>query len=262
MKITVSSVLKTRKAAFQIAALIAFIICGSWNSVANAAQQETDQGSRFITEIIQEPGAVINNTVTETFDENMPESAGADGAESSMSHSAEEKKKGGLPQMNVTTFPSQIFWLLITFGAMFLLFSSKILPNISEVMERRRETIDSDLETAQTLRDEADAVQDEYQKAIEKARNDAAELLTSLKDDIRADNDAAYNSYKEKTLDQIAETESKVEQYKASMLHEIRQESAVLTQDIVKTVSGMKITKSEAEKVVQSLNEDNVRKAA
>ena len=95
-----------------------------------------------------------------------------------------------LPQLAINTYASQIFWLAVSFTVMYVVFSKKVLPNISEILERRRDTIASDLETAETLREEAESVQAEYEAAIAKAQSDGAELLQELNAKISADMNA------------------------------------------------------------------------
>src|SRR5688572_18942438 len=43
---------------------------------------------------------------------------------------AEDHGGGGLPQLRLDTYPSQIFWLLVTFAALYVAFSKMVLPNI------------------------------------------------------------------------------------------------------------------------------------
>src|SRR5690606_28063422 len=54
---------------------------------------------------------------------------------------------GGLPQLDVSTFPSQLFWLFVSFGIMYMIFSRRTLPEISGVLENRQSHIQGDLET-------------------------------------------------------------------------------------------------------------------
>ena len=58
------------------------------------------------------------------------------------------KASGGLPQLNITTFPSQIFWLVVTLVVLFLLLSKVALPRIASVLEERADAIADDLDAA------------------------------------------------------------------------------------------------------------------
>ncbi|MGE3740510.1 MAG: hypothetical protein AB7I59_13525, partial [Geminicoccaceae bacterium] len=62
---------------------------------------------------------------------------------------------GGLPQLDASTFPSQIFWLIVSFATLCWLLSRKALPRVSDILEARQSRISSDLDQAAALRNEA-----------------------------------------------------------------------------------------------------------
>src|SRR5258706_16099216 len=82
----------------------------------------------------------------------------------------------GLPQMNVGTFPSQIFWLVVTFGLLFLVLWRKTLPMIEGAIGQRRGRIEGDLGTAEGFRKEAQAAFAAYEAALAQARARAHQL--------------------------------------------------------------------------------------
>lgn len=85
--------------------------------------------------------------------------------------------QGGLPQLDVHSYPTQIFWLIVSFVILYLIMSKVALPRIAEVLEERQERIADDIETAERLRSEAGAVQAEYEKALAEARGKAQALF-------------------------------------------------------------------------------------
>ena len=54
-----------------------------------------------------------------------------------------EVKSLGLPQFDYTTYSSQLFWMFVTFTICYLVFSGKILPEISAVIQNRQERIEN-----------------------------------------------------------------------------------------------------------------------
>ena len=61
----------------------------------------------------------------------------------------ESAESGGMPQLNPEFWFSQIFWLIITFGIMFILLSKLVLPKISENLEVRKAQISENIESAE-----------------------------------------------------------------------------------------------------------------
>lgn len=102
---------------------------------------------------------------------------------------AQEHAEGGLPQLNPETYPTQIFWLAVTFFLLLFLMSRVALPKVAEVLEARQEKITDDLEQAATLKGQAEAVLQAYEKSLVDARQHAQQLIAQV--NAQADADAA-----------------------------------------------------------------------
>ena len=57
-------------------------------------------------------------------------------------------ESGGMPQLDPEFWISQIFWLTITFGILYLVLSKFILPKISSNLELRKSKIQENIEAA------------------------------------------------------------------------------------------------------------------
>ena len=56
-------------------------------------------------------------------------------------NSAQGAESGGMPQLNPEFWVSQIFWLVLTFGFLYLVLSKVVLPKISNNLESRKSQI-------------------------------------------------------------------------------------------------------------------------
>ena len=82
----------------------------------------------------------------------------------------------GLPQLDIATWPSQLFWLVVLFGAGYLVMAKIVTPRIGAVLEERRQTVDGDLEKARAASADAAKIRADYESDLEKARIEAAEF--------------------------------------------------------------------------------------
>ncbi len=92
-----------------------------------------------------------------------------------------------MPQLDPTTFATQIFWLVITFGALYAILSRVALPRVADILAMRRKKIDGDLDAAATLKSEAESVLKAYEKAMADARAQAQATLRQAAEDLAAD---------------------------------------------------------------------------
>ena len=73
-------------------------------------------------------------------------------------------ESGGMPQLYPEFWISQIFWLIITIGILFIVLTKVILPKISDNLETRKSQILENIETADKQKEESQKKIDEYEK--------------------------------------------------------------------------------------------------
>ena len=69
---------------------------------------------------------------------------------------ANSAETGGMPQLNPEFWISQIFWLVLTFGTLYLILSKLILPKISNNLEVRKSKILENIEAAEKQRENSE----------------------------------------------------------------------------------------------------------
>jgi len=80
---------------------------------------------------------------------------------------------GEFPPFKTETFPSQIFWLAITFAVLFVILWRIIGPKLGRVIAERRGRIAGDIETASKHKTDAEAALSAYETALAEARSRA-----------------------------------------------------------------------------------------
>ena len=102
-----------------------------------------------------------------------------------------------MPQFDPSTFSTQIFWLVLTFLALYLVLWKVVLPRISSVLEQRQEKIEDDLGRAEKLKAEAEEVLADYKKSLDEARAGALADLKAAADEmaaVAAERQASFNA--------------------------------------------------------------------
>ena len=94
-------------------------------------------------------------------------------ADATTTATTEAPKPGGFPPFDHTTFPSQIFWLTVTFAFLFVVLWRIAGPRINGVITLRRGTINGDIQAAQKARGDAEAAGAAYETALAGARKRA-----------------------------------------------------------------------------------------
>jgi len=91
-------------------------------------------------------------------------------AEETATHATTEAAATPFPPFVTETYPSQFFWLVITFSVLFIVLWRVAGPRIHNVIADRRSAINSAIEAANKARADADAASADYDVALAGAR--------------------------------------------------------------------------------------------
>lgn len=139
-------------------------------------------------------------------------------------HAVAEEIEAGMPQLDFSTFPNQIFWLIVTLVVIYLLLSRIALPRIGAVLAERSGTITNDLAIAEELKQRATDAEAAYEKALADARTQAQNIAAETKASIQSDLDKELAKADAEIATKSAEAEAR--------LAEIRDQSASSVQEI------------------------------
>jgi len=135
-----------------------------------------------------------------------------------VAQAAAEHASSGLPQLDVTTFPSQIFWLAVTCVVLFQLMNKVALPRIASVLEERADAIADDLDRAEEFRRRAAEAEDAYQQALADARAKAQTIAAETRAEIQKDVDAALARADAEIAARAAESETRIREIRDQAL--------------------------------------------
>ncbi|MCB2109185.1 MAG: F0F1 ATP synthase subunit B' [Rhodobacteraceae bacterium] len=144
-----------------------------------------------------------------------------------------------MPQFDPTFFPSQIFWLAVTFVALYLVISRFAIPRVGEILEQRARLIQDDLDRAANLKADTDAALAAYEKAIADARNQAREVLIAAAGDVKKVADAQNAAVNAEITKQIADAESRIAKAKQDAMDSIKSIAAETAKDAVAKLAGI-----------------------
>lgn len=161
--------------------------------------------------------------------------------------------QGAFPPMDTATFPSQIFWLVIFFGLLYLLMSRLALPKMAAVLAHRHKTIEGDLAKATALKNETEAAVQAYEKALADARARAQGIAAETRAKMTAEMDAERGALEKKIAAKTADAESKIATAKSQAMKDVGEVAAETAAEIVSELTGAKMSKAEAVKAIAGL---------
>ena len=142
------------------------------------------------------------------------------------------------PPFDPATFPSQLLWLAISFGALYLLMSRVALPPIGKILETRKATIDTDLAAAEVSRQQTDAAIAAYESALASAKAKAQGIANESREAIQADLAAKRAAVETDLSSKVTAAEQRIATTKAEALTHVDDIAAETAQTVVTQLIG------------------------
>lgn len=165
-------------------------------------------------------------------------------------HAGEAAAKAGLPQMDVSTFPSQLFWLALTFGFLYWLMSTIVLPRLGGAIEERRDRIADDFDQAAEFRRQAEGAQKAYESDLADAKARARAIAAEKRAELDEELAERQREADAKAAAAIEAAESRIAAMQADKAAKVREAAADTARAVVETLIDEKPTAEAVEAAV------------
>lgn len=160
---------------------------------------------------------------------------GTDAAQNIAAGGADAAAAVGMPQLDVSTFGNQIFWLLIALAVIYLALSRVALPRIRRILADRQGLMTTDLMAAEDFKQKAKEAEAAYDKALADARGEANKIVAANRAEIQADLDAAIARADAEISARTSESERRINEIRASATQDARTVAQDVAAELVRT---------------------------
>ena len=173
---------------------------------------------------------------------------------------AQSSEGEGMPQLNTEFWISQIFWLILTFGILFVVLSKFILPNISKNIESRKSEILENIETAEKQRKESENKIKEYEKIILKSKSEAKNLYNEIRKKALDEIAKKQKTLENQINDEIKNIEKEIIELKSKAPEKINKIAIETSTELVKHLIGTEVNNSSISSIVKDVSSKNKEK--
>lgn len=171
-------------------------------------------------------------------------------------HAAEahhEEGSGGLPQMDISRFPGQLFWLAITFLLTYVLMKHVALPSVESTLENREKRISADIGGSKAKNEAAKRLMAEYETRLTKARTDAQTATRSVTEESTKKANEALGVQNAKVNSDIKAADARILEQKIKAIAALDKEVVSVVSALVKSVAGISPSASDVESALQKV---------
>ncbi|MBO5442249.1 MAG: hypothetical protein J6A33_00500 [Alphaproteobacteria bacterium] len=156
-----------------------------------------------------------------------------------------------MPQLDTSTFASQLFWLCICFFTMLFIMSKIIIPKIADILEQRQRKIDSYLNKAYQIKLQAEEALKKYQDALTDAAQKANASLAETQNELNQLVEKKQQDLDLRLHKKIMEGEAEIEQSREDALNKVKSISEELALEIIKKIGIDGINKTDIKNAIK-----------
>lgn len=162
-----------------------------------------------------------------------------------------------MPQFDPSTFPSQIFWLVICFGILFFVISRRVIPRIADIFHMRSSQIEGKHTEAETLKEGARKISEEVEELLAKARSEATEIINVANHEMNLQAMHRKSDYTSTLKRRIKASEQNITAKKKEAIDEVRNIAFEAAQSITGAVADVDIPNNIKDLVLSELLDNN-----
>ena len=162
-------------------------------------------------------------------------------------------ESGGMPQLNPEFWVSQIFWLTLTFGILYVVLSKLILPKISSNLELRKSQIQENIEAADKQREDSEKKLKEFEEIILKNKLEAKNIFKLSREKALKDINSKREILEKQIDDELKKAEQEINELKKTAPEKINKIAIETSSEILKNLIGAEVNSSSISAIVEDL---------
>ena len=163
-------------------------------------------------------------------------------------------ESGGMPQLNPEFWISQIFWLTLTFGTLYVILSKLILPKISDNLESRKSQILENIEAAEKQRQNSEEKLKEYEEIVSKSKMEAKNIFNQAREKALKDISAKKDVLDKQIDDEIGKAEQEIKELQKSAPDKINKIAIETSSELIQKLIGAEVNNSSISAIVDDLS--------
>ena len=159
--------------------------------------------------------------------------------------------KTGLPQLDLNTYPSLMFWSIISLIIGFALMKYLVTPNIKSILNSRETSIQNDLVKAKTSNQEAEKIKQSIIKSQEDIKSKSQKIISDAILESKQSIEKKEKEISAKLELKVSEAEKKIIDTQNTVINDVINVAEEITANVVKKFTDIKYDKSNVKKAIK-----------
>ena len=164
--------------------------------------------------------------------------------------------KAGLPQLDFNTYPSLVFWSIISLIIGYILMKYLVTPNIKSILNNRETNIQNDLVKAKTSSQETEKIKENIINSQTELKSRSQLIINQALSESKKDIEKKEKDINQKLNEKVVKAEKQIMDTQKLVVKEVISNAEVLTTKVIQNLTDLKYDKLEGKKAINTASKN------
>ena len=161
-----------------------------------------------------------------------------------------DEGKGGLPQLDFNTYPSLVFWSVVSLIIGYILMKYLVTPNIKSILNNRETNIQNDLVKAKTSSQETEKIKENILNSQKELNSRSQLIVNQALSETKQAIEKKETDINQKLNEKVVKAEQQIMETQKLVIKEVIDNAEELTAKVIQNLTDLKYNKVEGEKAI------------
>ena len=167
-----------------------------------------------------------------------------------------DEGKAGLPQLDFNTYPSLIFWSVISLIIGYILMKYLVTPNIKSILNNRETNIQNDLVKAKTSSQETEKIKENIINSQTELKSRSQLIVNQALSETKLNIEKKEKDINKKLNEKVIQAEKQIMETQKLVIKEVISNAEELTTKVIQNLTNLKYDKIEGKKAINTASKN------
>ena len=167
-----------------------------------------------------------------------------------------DEGNAGLPQLDFSTYPSLIFWSLVSLVIGYVLMKYLVTPNIKSILNNRETNIQNDLVKAKTSSQETEKIKENIINSQKELKSRSQLIVNQALSETKQAIEKKETDINQKLNEKVVKAEKQIMETQKLVIKEIISNAEELTEKVIQNITDLKYDKVEGKKIINTASKN------
>ena len=167
-----------------------------------------------------------------------------------------DEGKAGLPQLDFNTYPSLVFWSVVSLIIGYILMKYLVTPNIKSILNNRETNIQNDLVKAKTSSQETEKIKENIINSQTELKTRSQLIVNQALSETKQNIEKKEKDINHKLNEKVVQAEKQIMETQKLVIKEVISNAEELTAKVIQNLTDLKYDKIEGKKVINTASKN------